>query len=242
MNDISFLWYTSKDSKTTSLATCGTSFGHKQGTSKHDSDGDVEDPEDAGLWSLPVAHFLKADSCAGVNWVESEKKTLKTTTCLVGFLNWIHPQFSRLPAYGHLSKPSRRRMVYQRPKLIQNETKSDFYKHRRASNSQDFFWSGHRSVQLFNQDFTVHGDASAKSIPARRLLVVRGLIVWPLTRCWCPEAKLVNLFECSGALKRQGKWDKVGNEQIRVPIPFFFPMPSWRYGVRMTGIFDTCTK
>lgn len=49
MNDISFLRYTSKDSKTTSLATCGTNFGHKQGTSKQYSDGDVEDLEDAGL-------------------------------------------------------------------------------------------------------------------------------------------------------------------------------------------------
>lgn len=216
MNDISFLWYTSKDSRTTSLANLWDKFRAQTGYQQTRL-GDVEDLEDAGLWSLPVA------PC----WVES-LNSLKTTTCLVGFLNWIHPQFSRLPAYGHLSKPSRRRMVYHWPKLIQKETKSHFYKHRRASNNQDFFWSGHRSVQLFNQDFPVHGDASPKSIPARCLLVVRGLIVWPKKRA--VDVLKRSSWTClnvRGPQKDRESGLIVGNEQIRVPSPFFFKMPSW---------------
>lgn len=200
MNDISFLWYTSKDSRTTSLANLWDKFRAQTGYQWCWRSG--------GCRSMIIAGcpLLKADSCAGVNWVESEKKPSRPQ--LVSLAFWTESIRSS-PGSQHTGI-----WVNQAEDVWSTNDQNSFKtKQSRISTNIEGLQIARISfgvgTGLFNcSTRTSRCTGTPQQSPSQ--LAVCSLFVVSLCgpknavlMSWSEARELVWMF---GALKRQGKW------------------------------------
>lgn len=143
--------------------------------------------------------LLKADSFAGVNWVESEQKPSRPQ--LVSLAFWTESIRSS-PGSQHTG------IWVNQAEDVWSTNDQNSFKTKQSQISTNIeglqiarisFGVGTGLFNCSTRTSRCNGDASPKVHPSSQFARCSwSHSVAQETRCWCPEAKLVNLFECSG--------------------------------------------